>query len=1040
MNRIFTRLGFTAAALVAGSGIVAHAQDSTTGAISGVVTGPNGAVVAGAKVILDGGRGQVVRVTDANGTFKASALIPGVYQITVTASGFETATKLTAQASINILTPVRVTMTKAAGAVVEVLATSQAVDTTTQTSGATFTSETVSSLPLGRSFSSVVNMAPGVASSGVDNNNPSVSGSSGLENAYVIDGVNTTGTGYGAAGAYSITWGSRGTGINTDFISEVQIKSFGLDAEFGGTTGGMVNAVTKSGDNTFRGQVFAYLDIDSLQARNKVPANLDPTLPIPNRFDNSDRQEFGFTVSGPIIKDKLFYFVGYNPIRNSQKYTQVDSRRLNYGTQFTRKQQTDTYYGKLNWVLTATQNLEFSIFGDPGKDPYQALNSAMSYLSNDKWSSLEYGSSNWNLKYNGVFFNDLLVEAHVAQTKNKFHQGLDPAVNNAFRVTDVNTGAPINGHGGPGFYENKDEKNRQYDIKITKTFGDLELKAGYTSEKLHYESGTYYQGPHGQVDTHAAAGGQAYSTGALINQRYYMIDPNAYTTDASGNKFTTAANIAPYYRVTRARFTPPAIAVDTPWDAYFIQAKYSLNNRLFIKAGFRWEEEDMQGRNETYKFKAADSMAPRISITWDPDGNGKNKIYAFYGKYFEKVPLDLAVRSLSHEVGTSRSDWYNLDAAGTTLSNPIQSGVSITDANPTTLKVGSATTTHYTGSSGFLTPVMEGTKLPYTNEYVLGWDSQLSEKVRVSNRLVHRTIGRVLEDMGIDGGNYLPYFIANPGENSWRIAQAALALEAAPAPDGYGVASPNLMGSGQTATWPKPVRDYWAWEFEANYNSAHWAGFFNLRLSRLEGNYEGLFRNDNGQSDPNITSLYDFSLEYMKNYETASATARFPSYTNDGDPGALISHPRGLTGEEAFASGPLPNDRAVIMNAGMSYNWDNGFATGFVVKIQTGSPLNKFYGLIDYDNAGELAAGGRGAMGRTPSTMNFDWTGSYTWKIKGTQSLNFKMDVFNLFNASKVTAYDQNYERSVDTINVNFMNISGYQTARRVRLGVKYQF
>ncbi|HJV49170.1 MAG TPA: carboxypeptidase regulatory-like domain-containing protein [Geothrix sp.] len=1008
MNRIFTRLGFTAAALVAGSGIVAHAQDATTGAISGVVTGPNGAVVAGAKVILDGGRGQVVRVTDANGTFKASALIPGQYLITVTAPGFETATKLNAQASINTLTPVRVTMTKAAGAVVEVLATSQAVDTTTQTSGATFTSETVSSLPLGRSFASVVNMAPGVASSGVDNNNPAVSGSSGLENAYVIDGVNTTGTGYGAAGAYSITWGSRGTGINTDFISEVQIKSFGMDAEFGGTTGGMINAVTKSGDNTFRGQVFAYLDVDSLQARQKTPSLIDPNQIIPDRADSSDRQEFGFTVSGPIIKDKLFYFVGYNPIRNSQKVTQIDSRYANYNQQFERKQQTDTYYGKLNWVLTATQNMEFSIFGDPGKDPYQALSNAMTRSPSYAWSSLEYGSSNWSLKYNGVFFNDMLVEARVSQTKNKFHQGLDASVNNAFRVSDVYNGALYSA--GPGFYENKDEKNRQYDIKVTKTFGDLELKAGYSSEKLHYESGTYYQGPRGQVDTHTLAGGQAYTSGALVSQRYYMINPAL--VDATGH--TTAANIAPYWRVTRARFTEPAITVDSPWDAYFVQAKYSLNNRLFIKAGFRWEEEDMQGRNETYKFKAADSMAPRISITWDPEGNGKNKIYAFYGKYYEKVPLDLNVRSLSHEVGTSRSDWYNINATYSALSNPIQTGTSIRDANPYTLLAGSSTTTHYTGSAGFLTPVLDGTKLPYTNEYVLGWDSQLSEKVRVSNRMVHRTIGRVLEDMGIDGGNNLPYYIANPGENSWQIQAQAAAID------------PTLGNSiTPTATWPKPVRDYWAYEFEANYNSAHWAGFFNLRLSRLEGNYEGLFRNDNGQSDPNITSLYDFSLEYMKKYETPSN----PDY-----------HPRGLTGEEAFASGPLPNDRAVIVNAGLTYNWDNGFSTSVLVKIQTGTPLNKFYGLIDYDNTGELAAGGRGSQGRTPSTTNFDWSGSYTWKFKGTQSLNFRMDVFNLFNASKPTAYDQNYEASVDAPNANFMNYTAFQTARRVRLGVKYQF
>ncbi|MBI1751332.1 MAG: carboxypeptidase regulatory-like domain-containing protein [Acidobacteria bacterium] len=235
-----------ALALVAGSGVVGYAQDSTTGAIGGTVFGSDSTPIAGAKVILDGGRGQVVRVTDASGAFKASGLIPGLYRITVTAPGFESATKLTATASINTLSPVRVTMSKLATAVVEVLATSQTIDATTQTSGTTFSSETVSSLPLGRSFASVMNLAPGVSTSGIDANNPSVGGSSGLENAYVIDGVNTTGTGFGANGAYSRTYRSLGTGITTDFISETQVKTFGMDAEFGGSTGGRVNAVTKS--------------------------------------------------------------------------------------------------------------------------------------------------------------------------------------------------------------------------------------------------------------------------------------------------------------------------------------------------------------------------------------------------------------------------------------------------------------------------------------------------------------------------------------------------------------------------------------------------------------------------------------------------------------------------------------------------------------------------------------------------------------------------------------------------------------------------
>ena len=1029
MSRIFNRLGFTTLALVAGSSIMGYAQDSTTGAISGTVSGPNGALVAGAKVILDGGRGQVVRMTDANGAFKASGLIPGQYAITVVAPGYETAAKLSAAASINTLTPVRVTMSKAAGTVVEVISTAQVIDTTTQTSGTTFSSETVSALPLGRSFSSVVNLAPGVSSSGIDSNNPSMGGSSGLENAYVIDGVNTTGTGYGANGSYSITYGSLGTGINTDFISEVQVKTFGMDAEYGGSTGGRVNAVTKTGDNTFKGQVFGYFDIDALQSRDKTPPIQDPTLTLAPAFAGSSRTELGFTVAGPIIKDKLFYFVGYNPIRSEVKKTQDDPNRAYYNRTSTTKSQTDTYYVKLNWALASNQGLELSVFGDPGKNP-TAPQLNRDYQGDPlTWVGLEYGGTNASLKYNGIFFNDLLVEAQISQAKSKFKAVLDPSANSHFRVIDSNSGAAV--FGGPGSMETAEDKNQQFDLKVTKTFGDFEFKAGLETQKLQHAGGFAYQGLAGQVDLHTAqtwtvpgatspssnagAGGGAYTSGALVSRLGYVINPALITANATGNGGTTAlSNIGYFYRVSRARFTPPLTQTTAPWEGYFIQGKYSWNNRLFIKAGLRWETEDMQGKQETYTFKASDAMAPRISITWDPNGDGKNKIYAFYGKYFEKVPLDLAVRSLSQEIGASRSDWYNLSADGSRLLNPIQSGTAIISANPYTGAVTDRRLTtpsaysHYTGSAGFLTPVMPGTKLPFTNEYVLGWDTQVREGLTVSNRLIMRSLGRALEDMGVDGGNNLPYYIANPGENSGGIAAESLKID------------PTLVGSGTKATWPKPVRDYIAYEVDVNYSSKKVAAFFNLRLSRLEGNYEGLFRNDNGQSDPNITSLYDFSLEYLKMQESAAG--------------------RGLSGNEQYGRGPLPNDRALIMNAGLTYNFDGGFSTTILAKFQTGTPLSAFYGLQDYDNSGELPVGGRGAQGRTPNTIAFDGSAQYLMKLSGTKSIAFRADVFNILNTHIAQTYDQNLEVSYGVPDGNYGNVTSYQQSRRVRLGFKFQF
>ena len=114
-------------------------------------------------------------------------------------------------------------------------------------------------IPVGRRISDTLYLAPGVSSSGsAGRANPSISGSTGLDNQYVVDGVNITNQGYGALGSYSIVFGSLGNATPFDFVQEVQVKTGGYEAEFGQSTGGVVNVITKSGSNDLHGSVFGY--------------------------------------------------------------------------------------------------------------------------------------------------------------------------------------------------------------------------------------------------------------------------------------------------------------------------------------------------------------------------------------------------------------------------------------------------------------------------------------------------------------------------------------------------------------------------------------------------------------------------------------------------------------------------------------------------------------------------------------------------------------------------------------------------------------
>ena len=134
---------------------------------------------------------------------------------------------------------------------VQVSSASPVIDTSSTTIGANIDSDLLSRLPVGRRFSDTLYVAPGVSTGGtVGEANPSISGGSGLENQYVVDGVNITNQGYGALGSYSIVFGSLGNGTPFDFMKEVQVKTGGYEAEYGQATGGVVNVVTKSGTNT----------------------------------------------------------------------------------------------------------------------------------------------------------------------------------------------------------------------------------------------------------------------------------------------------------------------------------------------------------------------------------------------------------------------------------------------------------------------------------------------------------------------------------------------------------------------------------------------------------------------------------------------------------------------------------------------------------------------------------------------------------------------------------------------------------------------
>src|SRR4051812_38441594 len=299
------------AVLIAMSVVGAAAQETTTGAIEGRVLDPQGLPVPGATIAVGAAQGNQTFVTDADGRFLAPFLTPGTYTVRVELTGFRPIEQQNVLVRLGQRVTLPLTMQLSGRAEqVDVRASAPIVNTSSATVGANIDSDFLSRIPVGRRFSDTLYVAPGVSTGGtVGTANPSISGSSGLENQYVVDGVNITNPGFGGLGSYSIVFGSLGSGTPFDFIQEVQVKTAGFEAEFGQATGGVVNVVTKSGTNAFAGSAFAYFRPEALESAYQQ-------LQTPNGVVNQGAtriNDAGVTVGGPLLRDRVFFFGALDP-------------------------------------------------------------------------------------------------------------------------------------------------------------------------------------------------------------------------------------------------------------------------------------------------------------------------------------------------------------------------------------------------------------------------------------------------------------------------------------------------------------------------------------------------------------------------------------------------------------------------------------------------------------------------------------------------------------------------------------------------------
>ena len=1084
---------------------VALAQDVLTkGSIGGTVTDATGAAVPGAKVTVTGQTGERTETTNDSGIFKVDNLTPGTYTVKVEQTGFKGAVANNITVNVGRESTLNLKLeTGEVTATVDVTATVGGIDQQSTATGQNLNDQLFQNIPVQRQVSSLFYLSPSATDSiNGGRDNPSIAGGSALDNLYVADGVNITNSAFGGIGTFSRSYGALGTGINTSFIKEVQVKTGGFEPQYGQSEGGIINIITQSGGNSYHGAVYGFARPSAFES-NRRQAD-DTRVNKQGKLLHEENYDVGADFGGyvPGLRDKLFFFGSFNPTIRREivqgvsanpsdvaagNAAIVDSGLFTQRGSFARRYRTYNYAGKLDWVLTPSHQITFSIFGDPTKTNLSSF-AALNIDNTTGDSILDYGTRNWAVRYNGSLSSTWTLNSSFSQGRSTFDE---TGFANLNLIQIRNPIDPIRGNYnavGRGFFEPTESTNWKWDVntaKIWNKWGQHTVGVGYTYQRSLYSGSRERSGPRYPIPTANAIGTPAedlgippFAAGQEFNVQFRL--RSQADTCTLCPLYNVRGTLVPVsLQVFRGEFGPPNFDTTGHYNAGYVQDTWRVNKYVTALLGLRTEQERVIGSpNSTtgnrYGYSFTDQWAPRLGVTVDPTGQGNMKFYYNYGRFFEFLPLDAAERSLSQELdftGARFAPAFTINGAGQRIVTLDANGAPIPVIDNAHLLSGTdaagGLTNGITVSASDLSAVTAGTKLGFQDEHIIGAEFQLPKNFVLSARFQYRNLKRIVEDMAVLSpeaalaGVTQTYFIGNPGTKldaatnlvpftfplggtapagctSGFETEVADPVTGAPISNvcfaqtginpitGASINSPDGIPDG----FANPVRKYKAFELEVNKRfSDGWQLLSNFRVATLKGNYEGHLRNDNGQTDPGISSLFDFTEGQFN-----------------------------LLGDQ-FQVGYLNTDRRFISNIygnysfskdhgfmGLGGRWLTGLNLGAGFHMESGIPISEYLPHPVYLNAGEIPVGGRGKLGRTPYFAQLDLHADYPWVINDRAKVSFIADFFNVTNNRRLRLPDQFRQLDLGANNPDFLQpsiislTSGYHLPFSVRLGMRFEF